>query len=344
MQKRRNKSNLIQIQNQALLDRLKGDEKIGIDEDGRVYLIQDESKIQALFREISSFFRKKEKSEIALKWAVHRFHQEKKYQPALNRLLKLHLISAHQTQDVIFQWYAVRLEELVNQGFKYDVAAAIVTMEMNCDRLISEDYKKVIAPEKLGSSSWLLKDMHGKPVGVFKPDIQNETYIIAEGGVDSVPYSVPISIPFPQKPGEKRAGVFQEFYKGRALLEMSDEEIAAIEDEEVQRVALLDLMLENEYRGRENLLYTHSNHLHSLGHGRPFSDHVNSVCFFWPQIEKPLSERLKSQLFNYPLESQCEKLKLISPDVAKRHKERILFLQNAVNQNPTLESLIHVFV
>lgn len=341
MQKKKSKTDLIQIQNQALLDRLKGDEKIGIDKEGRVYVAQKEDPMQALFREISLFFKRKEKNEIALKWAIHSFEQEKKYQPTLNRLLKLHLIAPYQKQDIVFQWYAIRIEDLIAKGFKHETAAAIVTMEMYFDPLISDHYKKIIEPQRIGTSSYLLKNMHGQVIGVFKPEAENETYIIAEGGVDSVPYSVPIAIPLPPKPIEKKNGIFQFFCKGRSAMELSDDEIVSIPNEEVQRVALLDLMIENGHRGREHLLYDSSQHLIAIGQGKCFSDEVNSVCFFWPQIKAPLSENLKMLLLKYPIEAQCAKL---NRERAERHKERIKFLQKKVDVGHNLESLIHVFV
>ncbi|NGX54531.1 MAG: hypothetical protein KR126chlam2_00142 [Chlamydiae bacterium] len=170
----------IRKKNFQLFDSLKGGERLGVDEQGRLYVRKDDSSLTSLFNKHITADQQHLK-DVALDYVTRVFSQKKfrsidteskNYRQLMSKLNSLGLFSKSDKQSVAFLFYNRRYRDLVVSGIDEAVAESIVTIEMSIDSYISMAYKVKTRPTPTNggmSGSYFIRDREGKKIAVFKP-------------------------------------------------------------------------------------------------------------------------------------------------------------------------------
>lgn len=169
----------IREHNFKLLENLRGDEHVGIDSSGRLYIVSASDVLglaQACFSRMGSAVDKVAIEYAADKLKEHTFKEIQQgsthYLNLQKKLSALGLINASSSFKIAHAWYSNRIEYLVANGFSIEVATAMAVTELCLDPHVPEDFKALVRPEMTSggtSGSYFIKDLKGNKIGVFKP-------------------------------------------------------------------------------------------------------------------------------------------------------------------------------
>ena len=129
-------------------------------------------------------------------------------------------------------------------------------------------------------------------------------------------------------------------------------QIMQIPVEEVQNIAIFDLMIGNADRNAGNWLYDQKEaRLTPIDHGLTLLDgsdwleqaglsEINCQWLVLPQVQAPLNEKARNWVLNYDIDAKCTQLSaLLSPSSIRAHKLQAIFLKIAVQKEMTIEEI-----
>ena len=169
----------IREHNFNLLENVRGDQQVGIDSAGRLYIVEASDVfgvVQAFFTRLSSDVDKVAIDYATKKLQEHTFkkilHGTDQYLNLQKKLSALGLVSSSSSFKIAKAWYSRRIENLVADGFSNEIATAMAVTELCLDPHVPEEFKEKVRPEMTSggtSGSYFIKDLNGKKIGVFKP-------------------------------------------------------------------------------------------------------------------------------------------------------------------------------
>lgn len=241
------------------------------------------------------------------------------------------------------------------------------------------------------SGSYFIRDRKGQKIGVFKPSdeevfmpnnprgkscqydpklprrfgprsghIQGTSWkkeINAHriGRPLDVPFTSQMKVPFPKTPGSielvEKTGSFQQFVRGTPVEEMTFRQIKDIPIKEVQKVAILDLILGNSDRNTGNLLYnSESQKLYPIDHGLTMLDSLvsenysetNCEWINFPQASQPIEPEVRKfiiELNDKIIVEEMTRDNMLSQTEALELKVRIIFVKECINRGLDLSKI-----
>lgn len=153
--------------NYELLSNLKGKEILGVDDSGRVYVIDKGSFLSILVQKV---FRDQKRVQQAVEsFVVDKLREKEFHDIALGRERYLRLLglfgddqlSSEKRSVLAFDYYNQRYRDLVSQGGDLWRAEARLVLEMLNDPNIPSSFKNSIAPEPF-EFGYYLKDRAGR--------------------------------------------------------------------------------------------------------------------------------------------------------------------------------------
>ena len=283
------------------------------------------------------------------------------YEKLMGHLAELGLISDANKNQITKEWYETRTKDLIDSGWQKEFAEAIVAFEKVEDPNISLAEKAAIGlrPTGVGTTGSYFLDKIGvyKPQDEewgmpnnksdpyqYNPQyaadmqmrknaprrgyIQGTGYLRERsahtiGGRFGAPPTAIIEVPFKgaAKNATLKKGSFQLFVKGGPIALMTDEQKKAIPVKEMQRIALLDLLIGNSDRNQGNLFYDpQTGKLGPIDHALAFLDSLDpygeigysEIACEWlvfPQTDQPLDPDLLKEMLGLDLDIESQKLR-----------------------------------
>ena len=174
--------------NSQVIASLKGDDRLGCDAKGRLY-IQKPFGESSIISEFFGRFQKettKEDTSNAVVLATEKYFEtldpkqfSERYRAILEILKGEGSLLPNDRARLVDILYHHRHQGLIKSGYDSITAEGILSIEMSCDPEINLEVRKQICPQLTGrglSGSYYIKNFQGKIIGIFKPS-NEEVYM-----------------------------------------------------------------------------------------------------------------------------------------------------------------------
>lgn len=177
--------NKIKNENFEFLRKLEGNEKVGIDKQGRLYKVQPASKFTAFFQSIFSTLDARQE-RVAIDFAFAEFEKKEfigseqaftAYLGLMGKMTSTGMVTDANRGKIAHLYHNARAEHLIAAGHSRLAVQAMVSIEKSLDPYLSKNIRKAFQPVATtggAGGSYFIKDGKGNTLGVFKP--QDEEY------------------------------------------------------------------------------------------------------------------------------------------------------------------------